>query len=113
MAPAYVFLASTQASYITAESVNATGGTPPLPRRRTRWQGRMFGVDGSGIRVRSGAGRCRAGNCDAAEAKPYDRKERPMSESHSTTPRYTGAGHDNVAGRRGHPAAAHAAARSQ
>lgn len=28
MAPAYVFLASTQASYITAEIVNATGGTP-------------------------------------------------------------------------------------
>ncbi|UYQ66035.1 SDR family oxidoreductase [Streptomyces peucetius] len=28
MAPAYVFLASPQASYITAEIVNATGGTP-------------------------------------------------------------------------------------
>ncbi|MCI3220753.1 SDR family oxidoreductase [Streptomyces sp. NP-1717] len=28
MAPAYVFLASSQASYITAEIVNATGGTP-------------------------------------------------------------------------------------
>ncbi|WP_275559038.1 MULTISPECIES: SDR family oxidoreductase [unclassified Streptomyces] len=28
MAPAYVFLASQQASYITAEIVNATGGTP-------------------------------------------------------------------------------------
>jgi NAD(P)-dependent dehydrogenase (short-subunit alcohol dehydrogenase family) len=28
MAPAYVFLASPQASYITAEVVNATGGTP-------------------------------------------------------------------------------------
>jgi NAD(P)-dependent dehydrogenase (short-subunit alcohol dehydrogenase family) len=28
MAPAYVFLASQEASYITAEIVNATGGTP-------------------------------------------------------------------------------------
>ncbi|WP_159051927.1 SDR family oxidoreductase, partial [Streptomyces niveiscabiei] len=28
MAPAYVFLASDQASYITGEIVNATGGTP-------------------------------------------------------------------------------------
>ncbi|MGW1942669.1 SDR family oxidoreductase, partial [Streptomyces goshikiensis] len=28
MAPAYVFLASPQASYITGEIVNATGGTP-------------------------------------------------------------------------------------
>lgn len=28
MAPAYVFLASSRASYITAEIVNATGGTP-------------------------------------------------------------------------------------
>jgi NAD(P)-dependent dehydrogenase (short-subunit alcohol dehydrogenase family) len=28
MAPAYVFLASQDASYITAEIVNATGGTP-------------------------------------------------------------------------------------
>ncbi|WP_330177926.1 SDR family oxidoreductase [Streptomyces sp. NBC_01498] len=28
MAPAYVFLASPQASYITAEIINATGGTP-------------------------------------------------------------------------------------
>ncbi len=28
MAPAYVFLASDRASYITAEVVNATGGTP-------------------------------------------------------------------------------------
>lgn len=28
LAPAYVFLASPQASYITAEFVNATGGTP-------------------------------------------------------------------------------------
>ncbi|WP_055557523.1 SDR family oxidoreductase [Streptomyces sp. NBRC 110028] len=28
MAPAYVFLASQQAGYITAEIVNATGGTP-------------------------------------------------------------------------------------
>jgi NAD(P)-dependent dehydrogenase (short-subunit alcohol dehydrogenase family) len=28
MAPAYVFLASQEASFITAEIVNATGGTP-------------------------------------------------------------------------------------
>jgi NAD(P)-dependent dehydrogenase (short-subunit alcohol dehydrogenase family) len=28
MAPAYVFLASGRSSYITAEIVNATGGTP-------------------------------------------------------------------------------------
>jgi NAD(P)-dependent dehydrogenase (short-subunit alcohol dehydrogenase family) len=28
MAPAYVFLASEQASYLTGEVVNATGGTP-------------------------------------------------------------------------------------
>jgi NAD(P)-dependent dehydrogenase (short-subunit alcohol dehydrogenase family) len=28
MAPAYVFLASQRASFITAEILNATGGTP-------------------------------------------------------------------------------------
>ncbi len=28
MAPAYVFLASANASYITGEVMNATGGTP-------------------------------------------------------------------------------------
>ncbi len=39
MADAYVFLASQEASYITAEIINASGGTPLPSDRRSRGHG--------------------------------------------------------------------------